>query len=385
MKLKIEVPTKQKQYSVYLQKNSLADVAQSVKANFNSCPLLIITDKNVMHNYGDVCLQSFEREGFKTCKVVLEGGEKEKSLEVASNIYGIALEAGIDREGLVVALGGGVIGDLAGFVAATYMRGIPYIQLPTTLLAMVDSSVGGKVAVNHPQGKNIIGAFHQPSLVFADVGTLETLPPREFVSGLAELIKYGVILDAGVFRQLETSSLLTKTRGDFIESVTRGVEGFNLLKLIAKAVLIKGRIVSQDEREKGIRGILNFGHTFGHALESATAYKYYLHGEAVAVGMMAATYLSWRMNIIDEKDARRIIGLLGRLRLPSPPEWLPPEAVIKAMYFDKKKTEGEPVFVLPGKVGEAVFYRSPPQEFVREAVTYCLIEQNARDVLAAKI
>ena len=276
----------------------------------------MISDKNVAPHYAPGCLQSLRSAGFKPYLEVLAGGEKEKSLAVAANLYTRALQAGLDRRAAIIALGGGVIGDLAGFVAATYLRGVPYVQVPTTLLAMVDSSVGGKVAVNHPRGKNLIGAFYQPTLVISDAATLKTLPGREFNAGLAELVKYALIWDKKFFARLESLH-----RGNFSagESLLQA-DHPQLLKFILRAVRIKGEIVSRDEREKDLRRILNFGHTFAHALESATDFAYYLHGEAVACGMLMATRLAVLLQILDRASARRIRTLLlQQLKFPSPP------------------------------------------------------------------
>jgi 3-dehydroquinate synthase len=360
--LKIQIKTKENQYPVYLQKGILKAAGSIIRRHHIPRSVLLIADQNVAVHYRECCRQSLVEAGFRPSTVVLNGGEQVKSLQTAFRIYGLALEAGLDREGIVVALGGGVIGDLAGFVAASYMRGVSLIHIPTTLLAMVDSSVGGKVAVNHPRGKNLIGLFHQPSLVLADPDTLKTLPPREFKSGLAELVKYGVILDKALFRRLENLQ----------ENAVLGIGGSTLLKFIARAIMIKGKVIYADEKEKGLRSILNFGHTIGHALESATAYEYYRHGEAVAAGMIAATRLSARLKILAEKDAQRIISLLRRLKPPPPPVDLTPEAVLKALHSDKKKRGGEPVFVLPCAIGEAVLCQSPPLTEIREAVTWCL-------------
>lgn len=374
MRFKIEIPTSQNRYPVYFQEQGLKYIGSLIKSHFNRRPVLVITDKNVWKHYGEKYCKALEKEGLTPFTVVLKGGEEEKSLETVSKIYNYALNVGVARDGLIIALGGGVIGDLAGFVAATYMRGISFIQIPTTLLSMVDSSIGGKVAVNHPTAKNIIGSFYQPSFVLVDEAFLGTLPSREITAGLAELIKYGIGLDFGLFRQLELSGLREEKGLLCSGGAYKKKKGFNFLKLIAKAVLIKGKVVAIDERDKGIRALLNLGHTFGHALESATGYQYYLHGEAVALGMMAATRLSQKLNNLNERDAGRICELLGSLDLPPPPEGLSAEKVLNAMASDKKKQGTNLVFVLPSAIGESFLYKSPPRELIKEAVVFILGE-----------
>lgn len=362
--IKVEIRTTQNKYPVYLRQGILPLTGRFLRGCFSPCPVLLITDRNVFGHYGEICRRSLLREGFKPLIAVMEGGEKDKSLKSACRLYSFALEEGLDRKSVVLALGGGVTGDLAGFVAATYMRGIPFIQVPTTLLAMVDSSVGGKVAVNHPRGKNMIGSFYQPSLVLADPAALKTLPQREFMAGLAELIKYGIILDKALFRQFEHfAGTCEKQPPKGKESIFLQLNNtFTLLKFIAKAVLIKGRVVALDERENGLRRVLNFGHTFGHALEMATAYEYYLHGEAVAVGMIAATRLAARLKILGEKTAERILALLFCLNPPPPPPGMTAESVLNALLADKKKEGRELVFILPSAIGETVVCKSPPME-----------------------
>lgn len=368
--LKIKIGKGEKGYPVYLHHGLLHNGGLLLKHHFAGGPFLLATDKNVFSPYGEICTQSMRQNGFKPYMVVLEGGEKDKTLQSAFKLYGEALKAGLDRKSFVVALGGGVIGDLAGFVAATYMRGIPFVQIPTTLLAMVDSSVGGKVGVNHPQGKNIIGSFYQPSLVLADLETLKTLPRRELAAGLAELFKYGIILESSLFYQIEF----------FLKDSFFELGSSTFQKLVAQAVLAKGRVVTVDEKETNFRRILNFGHTIGHALESATSYNYYLHGEAVAIGMMAATYLSVKLKILKSKDACRILKLLERLNPPLPPVGLNTAKVLQALYSDKKKDSGKLVFVLPSAIGKGVFYNSPPLAEIREVVERCLYQRPGNEI-----
>ncbi|RJX25583.1 MAG: 3-dehydroquinate synthase [Dethiobacter sp.] len=363
---KIKIKTDQKAYPVYLGRGMIDSIGSVISAYLPACSILVVSDRNVSLYYGERCLESLRRAGFKPYLEVLEGGEKDKSLTAASTLYTRALEAGLDRHAAIVALGGGVTGDLAGFVAATYLRGVPYVQVPTTLLAMVDSSIGGKVAVNHPLGKNLIGAFYQPSLVISDVDTLNTLPEREFNAGLAELVKYGVIWDKKLFERLESLKSLSRRaspRGLLLE-----IDNPWLLKFIARAVLIKGEIVCRDEREKNLRRVLNFGHTFGHALEAATGYAYYLHGEAVACGMAMAARLAVLLNILDPASERRIKTLLKQLKTPFPPQGLNKDTVAEALFYDKKKEGGELVFVLPTAPGRVLMYKAPPFSLMEQVI-----------------
>ena len=368
--LKIELATTQNKSPVYLHPGILKLTGQMLKRSFTPCPVLLVTDKNTWRYYGEICKRSLLEENYLPFVAVLEGGEKVKTLQSAYKLYGFALRKGLDRKSLVVALGGGVIGDLAGFVASTYMRGIPLVQVPTTLLAMVDSSVGGKVAVNHPLGKNIIGSFYQPARVLIDPGTLKTLPHREFSAGLAELIKYGIIMDRNFFLQFErlSNNKLIKLKNDQ-----------RLLKFLAKAVLLKGKVVTLDEKEEGLRKILNFGHTFAHALEAATSYTYYLHGEAVALGMIAATRLATRLKMIEEETAGRILTLLSCLNPPPPPPGLTKGSVLDALQADKKKEGKELIFILPITIGRTVTYMAPPEEDVTAVINeYLSIPLKAR-------
>ncbi|MDO9534474.1 MAG: 3-dehydroquinate synthase [Bacillota bacterium] len=369
--LKIRLKTEQKGYPVYLGRGMIDKIGSLISQYLPASSMLVVSDRNVSPHYGERCLESLRSAGFKPYLEVLDGGEKDKSLTTALTLYTRALQEGLDRHSAIVALGGGVTGDLAGFVAATYLRGVPFVQVPTTLLGMVDSSIGGKVAVNHPLGKNLIGAFYQPELVVSDLDTLNTLPMREFNAGLAELIKYGVIWDKKLFKRLEFFGAKASSRGLFLE-----VDNPWLLKCIARAVLIKGEIVCSDEREKNLRRVLNFGHTYGHALEAAAGYEYYLHGEAVACGMAMAARLAVLLKILDQASELRIRALLTQLKPPSPPQGLNYDTIIEALYFDKKKELGELNFVLPTALGRVQIYKAPPSRFVEQVV-----EEYLRDEL----
>ncbi|MFH0909445.1 MAG: 3-dehydroquinate synthase [bacterium] len=301
---------------------------------------LLVSDATVVSLYGDACCAAFPRLG----RAIVPAGEASKDGRWLFHLYEKAVEQGLDRTSFVVALGGGVVGDLAGFMAATYLRGIPYIQVPTTLLAMVDSAVGGKTGINLPQGKNLVGAFHQPVLVVADVDTLKTLPPRELVSGLAEVVKYGVIRDAELFALLEKNA----------QNILKG-DAALLEEIIARSCQIKADVVGADERESGLRAILNFGHTLGHAIETVTGYGRYMHGEAIAIGMVFAAQVSCAEKGFPKKDCERLVQLLAALGLPvQAPEcnW---QALRTVMGVDKKSTAGKPKFVLADRIGSVAF------------------------------
>ncbi len=278
-----------------------------------------------------------------TAEIILPDGESFKTLELLDPVYEALLREGFDRGGTIVALGGGVIGDMAGFAAASYQRGIDFVQVPTTLLAQVDSSVGGKTGVNHALGKNMIGAFHQPVSVVADVSTLDTLPDAELAAGLAEVIKYGFIIDADFFGWLETNmdALLARDRDAVIEAVYRSCE-------------IKARVVEADEREHGQRALLNLGHTFGHAIEAAMGFGTWLHGEAVSAGTVMALDLAVRLQEINEDTRERGVRLLERAGLPiAPPKEMTPEVFLTYMQRDKKVADGQLRLVIPGNIGSA--------------------------------
>ncbi len=274
---------------------------------------------------------------------LLPDGEQHKNLESYGRVMDFLLERGHNRTTTLVALGGGVVGDLTGFAAATFQRGVDFIQVPTTLLAQVDSSVGGKTGVNHPRGKNMIGAFHQPRCVIADSSVLETLPDREYRAGLAEVVKYGVIRDAGFFQWLEThaADLAERDPAAVAHAVRRSCE-------------VKAEVVAADEREGGLRAILNFGHTFGHAIETLTDYRRFLHGEAVAIGMVLAANLSAHLGSLDEADAARVAALLRGMGLPVTPPALPVADMLTAMKVDKKVQDGRLRLVLADSLGHAV-------------------------------
>lgn len=304
--------------------------------------VLVVSNPDVDGPYGDRVLRSLERAGFRSERLVLEAGEDQKTLATVSRIHQAAYDHQLERGSLIVALGGGVVGDMAGFAAATWLRGIAVVQVPTTLLAMVDAAIGGKTGVNHPGGKNLIGAFHQPSLVLVDPSTLATLPPRELQAGMAEVIKYGVIADPVLFDALERQESLAS-----LEAVGPAL----LAQILRRSATAKARVVAADEREGSLRAILNYGHTLGHVVETLTGYRRFLHGEAVAIGMVAAGLLSRELGLWSAAEEERQRQLIARAGLPLAAPPLEPDAVRECLLRDKKVRDGRVRFVLPTQIG----------------------------------
>jgi 3-dehydroquinate synthase len=303
--------------------------------------VLVVSDETVAPLYLDTVLESLKI--YSVAKIILPDGELFKTLDVVSHIFDTLLENKFGRSATLIALGGGVIGDMGGFAAACYQRGIPFIQIPTTLLAQVDSSVGGKTGVNHLLGKNMIGAFYQPQCVIADTDVLDTLDDRQFSAGLAEVIKYGLIRDAEFFSWLEDNVdvLLARDKAALAFAIERSCSN-------------KAEVVAEDETETGVRAMLNLGHTFGHAIETGVGYGEYLHGEAVAIGLCQAADLSRRKGWLTDNDVEKIIALLKRARLPViPPDSLSPEQFIELMSVDKKNVNGEIRLILLKAIGQA--------------------------------
>ncbi|MCA9053375.1 MAG: 3-dehydroquinate synthase [Planctomycetaceae bacterium] len=322
--------------------------------------VVVITDARVrMH--ADTVAAALGGGGYRVDVIELPVGEPTKRLEIIASVYDRLVELQADRRTLVVAVGGGVIGDAAGFVAATYARGLPFVQVPTTLLSDVDSSVGGKVGINHPQAKNLIGAFHQPIGVLIDTDALATLPPREFNSGLAEVVKYGVILDGEFFAELEQS----------VEAIRRR-DAETLRRIIARSCRLKADVVERDEYERtGLRAVLNYGHTFGHAFEALCGYGELLHGEAVAIGMVYASRLAEELGRITAGDTARQVELLKQLDLPTRlPETarLDVDEILQRMRLDKKSLSGQLRFVLPTRIGHVELVDGVSEELVRSVL-----------------
>ncbi len=305
--------------------------------------VMVVSNDNVFNLYGERAVRSLEAADFKVSKCILDDGEKFKTLASLQQIYDGALDNGLERSSTLVALGGGVIGDLTGFAAATWLRGINVVQVPTTLLAMVDSAIGGKTGVNHPKGKNLIGAFHQPRLVLTDPEVLETLPAREFCAGMAEVTKYGIIGDRELFEQLEAAPSLNQ----------RNFDPQLLMTILARSAKAKAEVVSKDEHETlGLRATLNYGHTIGHAIESVKQYEGINHGEAVAMGMVAAGQLAVQLKLWTEAEAQRQDNVIKKAGLSTQlPAGIDLTKVIDALKQDKKVKAGRGVFILPTTIG----------------------------------
>ncbi len=319
----------------------------------------VITDSNVGKHFAKAALKSLSASGFEPVLIPVPAGEKSKRIAVVEQCYDQLAAHRLERKSFVVALGGGVVGDLAGFVAATYLRGIPFVQVPTTLLAQVDSSVGGKTGVNLRAGKNLVGAFYQPRLVLCDLDALKTLPRREYVSGLAEVIKYGIIYDAILFAQLERNLPKLLQR-----------DAATLAAVIARCCEIKADVVGQDETESGLRAILNFGHTIGHAIENSSGYGKFLHGEAIAIGQVAAARLSQKILGLPSGEVERIETLFARAGLPVKIKLNPARRRKRfaAMKLDKKVSAGEIKFVLAEKIGKVAWGQKVASDLIEEVL-----------------
>jgi len=341
-------------YSILIGSGLLAQTGHLLKELGFSDKLVIITDSSVKRLYGTALKQSLTRNGFKVTTLEVPEGEEQKALETAGKLYGELTDFYAERATPILALGGGVIGDLAGFVAATYLRGVPLIQLPTTLLAQVDSSIGGKVAVDHGQLKNKIGAFYQPRLVISDITTLKTLTAGEVSDGLAEAIKYGVIQDRELFAYLERNLYRIKSLDD------KALE-----TIVFRSAKIKAEVVEKDERDLGLRNILNYGHTVGHAIESVSDFRVG-HGQAVAVGMLVAARISNRMGILESSEVDRLKAVIEKAGLLTESPGLDIEKLIQSMRHDKKIVLGKIRFVLPRTIGEV---------FVTDEVNPSLVKQ----------
>ena len=319
----------------------------------------IISDTTVAPRFAAQANTALARAGFEPILITVTTGETAKTLKTVQACYDQLAAHRLERKSFIVALGGGVVGDLAGFVAATYLRGIAFVQVPTTLLAQVDSSVGGKTGVNLKAGKNLVGAFYQPRLVLCDLDTLRTLPEREFRAGLAEVIKYGIIYDAQLFARLES---------DWPKLLRR--EPKTLAAVIARCCEIKAEVVGQDETESGLRAILNFGHTIGHGIENISGYGKYLHGEAIAIGQVAAVKLSTALTGLPKRDAERISNLFQHAGLPVKIKLSTAQQkkLFVAMRLDKKVSGGEIKFVLAKKIGKVVWGRQVSDELVHRTL-----------------
>ena len=346
----IPVPLAAQPYPIVIGAGTLAGLGEELgHLGFGAgCKVLLVSNPEVERHYGAVCRSSLEAAGFVVESLAIEAGEDQKTPATVALIHDAAFAHRLERGSLMVALGGGVVGDMVGFAAATWLRGIAVVQVPTTLLAMVDAAIGGKTGVNHPGGKNLIGAFHQPKLVLVDPAVLATLPERDFRAGMAEVIKYGVIGDPPLFADLEEAARRDPEAG----LASREAVGAALLqKLLERSAAAKARVVAADEREGGLRAILNYGHTLGHVVETLSGYGTYLHGEAVGLGMLAAGEIALALNLWGETERDRQRALIAAAGLPLLWPSLDTDAVLRCIQSDKKVREGRVRFVLPTGIG----------------------------------
>lgn len=357
----LNVELNENSYPLHVGAGILNRIGEFLKPYAKSTKVLIVTDTFVNHRYAPVVSESLKDAGFDVAIVDVPIGEGSKSLEQLSQVLDSLIDNQLDRGSVLITLGGGVVGDLGGFAAAIYMRGIAYLQIPTTLQAQVDASVGGKTAINHPKGKNLIGAFHQPKLVLIDVGTLKTLPQRDIRAGLIEVIKMGVIRDEPLFEMVEEN----------LDAILN-LDAATLIEMIARACANKADIVAKDEKESRLRMVLNYGHTFGHALEALTHYKKYKHGEAVSIGMNCAAKLAVNLGMFSETDFERQSTLLNRAKLPRTfPSDLSPETICDAMSLDKKTLGGKLRLILPTRIGEVVIRDDVTNTQIVQAISQC--------------
>ena len=348
-------------YSILIDHGILGTFGNVYRQHDLGGKAVVITDRIVAQLYLPAMLESLTRAGVRAFSVVLPPGEKSKTLDTAGMIYGQLIEERLERTSTVVALGGGMVGDIAGFVAATFMRGIALVQVPTTILAQVDSSVGGKTAVDHRLGKNMIGAFHQPKFVFVDSDVLTMLPEREVRSGMGEVVKHAMIRSEELFEFVERHA----------ENILRGrAEREVMEELIGQNCRIKAEVVSEDPLERGVRAILNYGHTVGHAIEALTGYTKYRHGEAVMLGMVAAGEIAVRKGMLSRKELERQNSLVARVGVPEGIGDLSADAILEQIQLDKKVHEGKVRFVLPERIGSVVVRDDVAAEEIRGGIEY---------------
>ena len=355
----VKVPLGDRSYSIKIGDSLLPKLGGECRRLKLGSRCAVVTDRTVGPLYAKAALTSLRQAGFAPAEIRVPAGETAKSLRTIQACYDQLARHRIEHSSFIVALGGGVVGDMGGFLASSYLRGIGFLQVPTTLLAQVDSSVGGKVGVNLKAGKNLVGAFYQPRLVLCDLDTLKTLPKRELRAGLAEVIKYGIIDDAALFRRLE------RTLPELVRLDLKG-----LAHVVARSCQIKAKVVEQDEREDGLRAILNYGHTIGHALEAISRYGKYLHGEAISIGQMAAAKISRDILDLDQTEVDRIEALFTKAGLPTTVRLAKPQLakVFTAMKLDKKVSDGEVKFVLARKIGQVEFGIDVPKAIIKTAL-----------------
>ena len=354
---KLLVDLGERSYTIQIGNGVLSSLGELCNDLKLGSTVAIVTNPTVGRLYAEVVKSSLIKAGFVTHLIEVPDGESHKNSVTLTSIYDALLEAGLGRDSFLVALGGGVVGDITGFAAATFLRGIPFVQVPTTLLAQVDSSVGGKTGINHPLGKNLIGAFYQPSMVLIDTETLTTLPDREYLSGLAEVLKYGVVCDGGFFRYL----------ADNVEKL-RGRDQGCLKEIISISCSLKASVVEHDEKEGGYRAVLNYGHTFAHAIERLTSYTAFLHGEAVAIGMAQAARLSQLKGYADQHDTESILQLLQSLGLPVDLVPFPADHYYQALLKDKKMRARGINFVFNKGIGDSVIENVSDWDFLLQVV-----------------
>jgi len=355
--LKVELANRS--YPIHIGRNLISD-ANLILPHLKRKHVAIVTNTTVAPLYLDKLSQVLQAAGVTVIQIILPDGEAYKNTETLNTIYDVLLQNRCERSTTLIALGGGVIGDLTGYAAATYLRGVPFIQIPTTLLSQVDSSVGGKTGINHPLGKNMIGAFYQPQVVLADIDTLKTLPAREFSAGMAEVIKYGLIRDVQFFSWLEANieRLMVLDETAVSEAIYRSCQN-------------KAEVVARDEHENGERALLNLGHTFGHAIENAMGYGVWLHGEAVAAGTMLAADLSQRLGWLTDAEVRRIHALLTKAKLPLDAPRLGAAKYLDLMQMDKKVADGKIRLVLQQGIGKSVITSDYDAEKLKETLALC--------------
>ncbi|MYB65189.1 3-dehydroquinate synthase [Candidatus Poribacteria bacterium] len=357
----LEVSLKENSYPLLVGTGLIDRIGFFLNKYTETEKVFIVCDSVVNQHITPIVKQNLVSNGYDVTVLAIPGGEESKSIAQISRVLDALIDSHLDRRSLLIAIGGGVIGDLSGFAASIFMRGIAYVQIPTTLQAQVDASVGGKTAINHPKGKNLIGTFHQPKLVLIDIDTLDTLPERDIKAGLIEVIKMGVIRDTYLFEMVEENL-------DAILNLDVEI----LIEMISSACANKADIVAKDEKESHLRMVLNYGHTFGHALESLTEYNRYRHGEAVSIGMNCAAKLAVNLDMLSEKDYHRQRLLLERADLPlNFPSDLSPETICKSMYLDKKTFGGKLHVILPTRIGEVVIRDDVTDEKIIHAISEC--------------
>jgi len=355
--MNIDVTLGARSYTIVVERGALASVGARLRALRVGARAALFTDPAILRIYGKTVIDSLTQAGFHVTTVEVPEGEAAKTIAVAAEGWDACAAAGLDRSSTIVALGGGAVGDLAGFVSATYMRGTNFVQVPTTVLAQVDASSGGKTAIDHPTAKNLIGAFHQPRLVVVDTATTDTLPAREYRSGLAEIVKHGIVLEAAYFDDVEVSA------GTLAEREPATVD-----RIIAGSCRLKASVVERDERESSLRMVLNYGHTIGHAIEAVTGFSELTHGEAVSLGICAEAALAERLGRASAATRARQEALLARLGLPTRMAALDPARVLEAMTRDKKSRDGRVPFVLAPEIGRFEIVEHVDAQDVRAAL-----------------